>query len=87
VDCNNRVYVCPTNNTRRAPGDENAVNPRAENRYGHVLEISSLFVNVQHPGEASDGPEDPQSLWPDGVWPPLPSLVAVTKTGGGRIGS
>ena len=190
---NNRVYVCLTNNTRRVPGDENAVNPRADNKYGHVLEITedendlgaltftweffllcgepedegtffagfdksqvspiaapdnltfdelgnvwiatdgqartvgfndtvfavpssgaqrgnvqpflsvprgaevcgpeftpdfqTLFVNVQHPGERSAGPEDPQSLWPDGVWPPLPSLVAVTKTGGGRIGS
>ena len=190
---NNRVYVALTNNTRREEGDENAVNPRANNRYGHVIEISedggdlasttftweifllcgdpedegtyyagydksevspiaapdnvtfdelgnlwiatdgqsrsigfndcvfavptsgsqrgnvqpflsvplgaevcgpeftpefeTLFINVQHPGERSEGPDNPQSLWPDGVWPPLPSLVAVTKTGGGRIGS
>lgn len=47
----------------------------------------TLFVNVQHPGEDSEGPEAPQTLWPDGVWPPLPSLVVVTKIGGGRIGS
>ena len=190
---NNRVYVCLTNNALREAGDENAVNPRAENWHGHVLEITedggdlasstftwefflicgepsdpstwfagfdksavspiatpdnlafdelgnvwiatdgqpatlmlndtlfavpssgaqrgnvqpflsvprgaevcgpeftpdfeTLFVNVQHPGELSTGPDDAQSLWPDGVWPPLPSLVAVTKTGGGRIGS
>ncbi|MPZ99188.1 MAG: DUF839 domain-containing protein [Dehalococcoidia bacterium] len=50
-------------------------------------DFETLFVNVQHPGEDSDGPNNPQSVWPDGVWPPLPSLVAVTKDGGGRIGS
>ena len=50
-------------------------------------DFETLFVNVQHPGEHSAGPENPQSLWPDGVWPPLPSLVVVTKSGGGRIGS
>lgn len=47
----------------------------------------AFFVNVQHPGENGKGPGDPQSLWPDGTWPALPSLVVVTKNGGGRIGS
>ena len=50
-------------------------------------DFQTLFVNVQHPGESGAGPNDPQSVWPDGTWPSLPSLVAVTKDGGGRIGS
>jgi secreted PhoX family phosphatase len=35
----NAVYVMLTNNTRRKAGDENAVNPRAENRFGHIVEL------------------------------------------------
>ncbi|MBN9081776.1 MAG: dTDP-glucose 4,6-dehydratase [Rhizobiales bacterium 62-17] len=55
----------------------------------------TLFLAVQHPGEADeDDPkappatfEQPATRWPDfkdGV-PPRPSLVVVTKTGGGKI--
>ncbi|MEL6337464.1 MAG: PhoX family phosphatase, partial [Pseudomonadota bacterium] len=33
------VYVMLTNNSRRKPGDENAANPRAENLFGHIIEI------------------------------------------------
>ncbi len=33
------VFVMLTNNSRRAPGQENAANPRAENVFGHIVEI------------------------------------------------
>ncbi len=36
---NGRIYVMLTNNSRRKPGDENAANPRAENLFGHIVEI------------------------------------------------
>ena len=57
----------------------------------------TLFVAVQHPGEADEGDpnappgtfENPTSRWPDfqaGI-PPRPSVVAITRRGGGKIGA
>ena len=54
----------------------------------------TLFVAIQHPGEADDdaGPaatfENPSTRWPDFKpdMPPRPSVVAITRKGGGRIG-
>jgi len=34
-----RIYVMLTNNSRREPGQENAANPRADNRFGHIIEM------------------------------------------------
>ncbi len=35
------VYIMLTNNTRRKAGDENVANPRPENAFGHIIEITA----------------------------------------------
>jgi secreted PhoX family phosphatase len=53
----------------------------------------TFFVAVQHPGEPDEegalgSYEKPSTRWPDFSpnLPPRPSVVAVRRTGGGRIG-
>jgi hypothetical protein len=49
-------------------------------------EGDTLFLSLQHPGEGGTV-RDPVSDWPDGGGkPPRPSVVAIRKSGGGRVG-
>lgn len=57
-------------------------------------DLETLFVAIQHPGEADDDAaptatfENPSTRWPDFKpdMPPRPSIVAITRKGGGKIG-
>jgi secreted PhoX family phosphatase len=40
---------------------------------------TTLFVSIQHPGEGGTFENSP-SLWPDGVLPPKPAVIAVVRS-------
>jgi secreted PhoX family phosphatase len=55
---------------------------------------TTMFVGIQHPGEAPTGSNNPAnpkrySSWPDGAdgGRPRSSLIVITKDDGGQIGS
>jgi secreted PhoX family phosphatase len=55
-------------------------------------DMTTMFVAIQHPGESADAKvlatfENPSTRWPDFKpdMPPRPSIVAITRRGGGRI--
>lgn len=62
--------------------------PKAAETCGPIVGESRVIVCVQHPGEDDNASADnPISHWPDGgSAQPRPAVVAVWRSGGGRIG-
>jgi len=42
-----------------------------------IPDCKTLFLAIQHPGEESEGPDNPTSTWPGGD-EPRSSLAAIT---------
>ena len=89
IKLNDAIYAVPTSGNERGKVQPFLTVPPGAEVCGPEFteDMSTLFINVQHPGESTTDITKPQSTWPDGTWPPLPSLVVVSRTDGGRIGS
>jgi secreted PhoX family phosphatase len=86
------VYACDTTGPGRALPKLFFRGPRGSELSGVCLtpDNETLFVSVQHPGEEEGSDfQQPSTRWPDfrpGV-PPRPAVVAITRQGGGRVGT
>jgi uncharacterized protein len=91
------IWALETEGERRATGRLFFRCPEGAELCGPAFtpDDETLFVAVQHPGEGDDDDpkapaatfESPTTRWPDfepGT-PPRPSIVAITRKGGGRI--
>lgn len=85
------VIVAPTTTPpgQPVPTKRFLVTPPGSECCGPLLspDNSTFFAAIQHPGEDAAGvTTNTQSRWPDGQYP-RPSVIAVRRTDGGRVGS
>ena len=92
--CGNNQMVCADPSTRETR--RFLVGPNACEITGVFVtpDETTMFVGIQHPGEAPSGDNDPAnpkqfSSWPDGPngGRPRSACVVITKDDGGPIGS
>ncbi|HET7681221.1 MAG TPA: PhoX family phosphatase [Xanthobacteraceae bacterium] len=89
----NKVYVALTNNTRRKAGDVDAANPRADNKFGHIIEMTppdgdhaadkftwDILVKCGDPSLAAVGATFSSETTRDG-WFGMPDNVALDAEG------
>jgi len=88
-----KVYVMLTNNTRRKDGQENVVNPRAPNAFGHIVEMTAPDGDFAAPTHSWDimvqcgNPAEPEvkAVWNEKTsengWFAAPDNCAVSPDG------
>jgi uncharacterized protein len=86
---NDGCWVCPTAGPERGRLQQFMSGPLGCEVCGCQFspDGETLFLSIQHPGEGGTT-ADPKSHWPDGPGTqPRASVIAVTKEGGGVIGT
>jgi secreted PhoX family phosphatase len=88
IQKNDGVYVVPVDGEERGYVRQFLSSVVGSETTGPELTPNNetLFVSIQHPGEGGTF-ASPVSHFPDGNDTPRPSVVAITKTGSGVIGS
>ncbi|MEV3959551.1 PhoX family phosphatase [Nocardia sp. NPDC050193] len=88
LDANDGLFAVVLDGDRRGETKQFLSVPIGAETCGPVITEERVMVCVQHPGETDDASvENPASHWPDGgTTQPRPAVVAVWKSGGGRIG-
>jgi hypothetical protein len=88
-DANDGCWVCPTEGPQRGRLQQFMSGPVGAEICGcqFTPDSETLFLSIQHPGEGGTVAE-PRSHWPDGPGTqPRSSVIAITREGGGTIGS
>jgi hypothetical protein len=88
-DANDGCWVCPTEGPQRGRLQQFMSGPVGAEICGcqFTPDSETLFLSIQHPGEGGTVAQ-PRSHWPDGPGTqPRSSVIAITREGGGTIGS
>jgi uncharacterized protein len=86
---NDGCWVCPTEGPQRGRLQQFMSGPVGAEICGCQFspDAETLFLSIQHPGEGGTVAE-PRSHWPDGPGTqPRSSVIAITREGGGPVGT